>query len=428
MSWLAFFCCFFAWFGIAPLMTVIREELHLTDSQVGWCIIASVSMTAIARVLIGWLCDRIGPRLAYSWLLLVGGVLAIAIAFSYDFKSFLIFRLLLGGIGASFVVTQYHTSMMFAPNVVGTANATSAGWGNLGGGVSQFAMPLMFSMFIGVFGFSAAVGWRASMMVAGLLCMLVAVGYFFFTQDTAEGNFRDLRLKGKIARTEDANAAFWRTCRDPRVWTLAMVYGACFGVELTFHNVAAIYFSDSFGLGLVAAGLAASLFGLMNLFGRTLGGLAGDWLGSAWGLRGRVTWLFVVLLCEGIALMLFSQMRTLPFAIGTLVIFALFVEMASGATYSVVPFLNRDSLGATAGIVGAGGNVGAVLAGFLFGGLMEWSTAFLLLGAAVVCCSLLTLSIRFSADSERDARRELKWVAWQQHQEQQQARPSLESG
>jgi len=30
MSWFAFFLCFFAWFGIAPLMSIVREEMHLT--------------------------------------------------------------------------------------------------------------------------------------------------------------------------------------------------------------------------------------------------------------------------------------------------------------------------------------------------------------------------------------------------------------
>ena len=161
MTWFAFFLCFFAWFGIAPLMKVVREELSLTPSQVGWSIIASVAITVIARLVIGWLCDRIGPRLTYTWLLVLGSLPVMGIGLAQNFETFLIFRLLIGVIGASFVVTQYHTSVMFAPNVVGTANATSAGWGNLGGGVTQFAMPALFGLFVGVLGFSGYVGWRA---------------------------------------------------------------------------------------------------------------------------------------------------------------------------------------------------------------------------------------------------------------------------
>ena len=63
--------------------------------------------------------------------------MTIGLANSYE--SFLLFRLAIGIVGASFVITQYHTSVMFAPNVVGTANATTAVWGNLGGGVTQMA-------------------------------------------------------------------------------------------------------------------------------------------------------------------------------------------------------------------------------------------------------------------------------------------------
>src|SRR5690606_23292198 len=45
MSWFAFFLCFFAWFGIAPLMKEVREEMSLTKDQIGWCIIGSVAIT-----------------------------------------------------------------------------------------------------------------------------------------------------------------------------------------------------------------------------------------------------------------------------------------------------------------------------------------------------------------------------------------------
>ena len=56
-------------------------------------------------------------------------------------------------------------------------------------------------------------------------------------------------------------------------WLMFAQYAACFGVELTVNNVAAGYFSDEFGLSTSKAGVVASLFGLMNLFARSLGGI-----------------------------------------------------------------------------------------------------------------------------------------------------------
>ncbi|MDQ3844687.1 MAG: MFS transporter, partial [Bacteroidota bacterium] len=74
ITWLTFFVCFFGWFGIAPLMPTIREDLGLTKPQVGNTIIAAVSATIIARLVIGRLCDTWGPRKTYTALLLIGAV------------------------------------------------------------------------------------------------------------------------------------------------------------------------------------------------------------------------------------------------------------------------------------------------------------------------------------------------------------------
>ncbi|HYI78722.1 MAG TPA: MFS transporter, partial [Chryseolinea sp.] len=145
ITWITFFVCFFGWFGIAPLMPVVREDLGLTKQQIGNIIIASVAITIFARLFFGWLCDKIGPRISYTILLLIGSLPVMFIGFSTSYESFLLFRLAIGVIGASFVITQYHTSVMFAPNVVGTANATTAGWGNMGGGVTLMVMPLVFA-------------------------------------------------------------------------------------------------------------------------------------------------------------------------------------------------------------------------------------------------------------------------------------------
>ncbi len=408
MSWFAFFLCFFAWFGIAPLMAVVREELSLTKEQIGNTIIASVAITIFARLIIGWLCDRIGPRLSYTGLLLIGSIPVMAIGLAHTYETFLLFRLGIGVIGASFVITQYHTSVMFAPNCVGTANATSAGWGNLGGGVTQMVMPLVFGGFI-YLGFADASAWRWSMFVAGAVCFVTGIAYYFFTTDLPDGNFKELRATGELDIKEKKAHSFWLAAKDYRVWALFVVYAACFGIELTINNIAAIYYMDYFDLGLKTAGLVAGLFGLMNIFARTLGGFISDKFVQKGGLRGRVKWLFIALLIEGIALVFFSQMKVIALAIPAMILFSLFVQMSEGATYSIVPFINKKALGSVAGIVGAGGNMGAVCAAFLFRTeSLSYPQALLILGGLVACCAFFTFLVRFSPADEAAAAAEFK--------------------
>src|SRR6478736_6857984 len=176
ITWLTFFVCFFGWFGIAPLMPIVREDLGLTKGQIGNIIIASVAITVFARLLFGWLCDKIGPRISYTGLLLIGSLPVMFIGLSHSYEAFLLFRLAIGVIGASFVITQYHTSVMFAPNVVGTANATVAGWGNLGGGITQMVMPLIFAAFVGL-GYASSMAWRYSMIIPGFALFVMAFVY-----------------------------------------------------------------------------------------------------------------------------------------------------------------------------------------------------------------------------------------------------------
>ena len=407
MTWIAFFLCFFGWFGIAPLMPIIRDELHLTKEQVGNSAIAAVAITILVRILMGWLCDRIGPRRAYAWLLVLGSLPVMGVGLSHSYTSFLVSRLAIGAIGASFVITSYHTSVMFAPNVVGAANATTAGWGNLGGGVTQFAMPLLFSAFMSL-GAGSWWSWRLAMLVAGVALCSTGVAYYFLTQDTPDGDFKKLRAEGAMDREDRSPGAFWKVCRDPRVWALAMLYAASFGIELTIDNFAALYFTDYFSLSLKMAGVVASSFGMMNLFARALGGIVSDRCNRRWGLRGRALLLSGTIGAEGLAMMLFSRMHTLPLAIATMMFTGLFVKMSNGANYAVVPFLNKRAIGAVAGIVGAGGNAGAVLAGFLFKmPNLTYPQAFMIIGGVILIFSVFAFVVRFSETDELAAKQEI---------------------
>ncbi len=95
---------------------------------------------------------------------------------------------------------------------------------------------------------------------------------------------------------------------------------------------------------------------------------------------------------EGIGIMIFSSMDVLFWAIVTMLIFALFLKMSNGATYAVVPFINKKAMGAVAGIVGAGRNVGAVLAGFLFtSNDISYRESLFTIGIAVTVVSVISL-------------------------------------
>ena len=404
MTWMAFFLAFFGWFGIAPMMAIVRDDLGLTKTQVGNTVIASVLATIVARIVIGWLCDRIGPRRAYAGLLAIGSIPVMTIGLANSYETFLLFRLSIGVIGAAFVITQYHTSAMFAPNVVGTANATTAGWGNLGGGVTQMVMPLVLALIVG-FGASEFLGWRLAMVAPGVALLLMGVAYWKLTQDAPLDQSQKQMSNEPLPPYQKSESAFLSAAKDHRVWALFLIYGACFGIELTMNNIAALYFHDRFGLSVTMAGVTAGLFGLTNLFARTLGGVFGDRAGKLFGLKGRTMFLGGALLLEGVALIAFSQMSLLPMAILGMLVFSLFVQMSEGATYSIVPFINKRALGAVAGIVGAGGNAGAVAAGFLFR-MESLSTelALLGLGMAVVVVSGAVMLVRFSPETEAEER------------------------
>lgn len=408
VTWFAFFLCFFGWFGIVPMMkgdNGVIATLGLSPAQVGNSVIAAVSLTIIARLIIGPMCTRFGSRKVYTFLLVLGSLPVMGIGLAQTPTQFILARVLIGTIGAAFVITQYHTSVMFAPNVVGAANATTAGWGNLGGGVTQAVMPLLLAATLTFV--PAAMGWRVAMVVPGLAMLITAAAYWFLTQDAPEGNYAELRARGEMPPASAARGTFMEAIKDSRVIALFFIYAACFGIELTINGTAALYFFNRFDLNLATAGLVAGLFGLMNIFARSMGGLFSDFINRGGGLRGRVQFLFICLLLEGVALVLFANMGVLALAIPALIIFSLFVQMSEGATFAIVPYVNKRAMGAVAGIVGAGGNFGAMLAGFLFRREADmFGQSYMILGILVVVCAFMAFMVRFSESEEKAAAEE----------------------
>jgi MFS transporter, NNP family, nitrate/nitrite transporter len=417
ITWLTFFFCFFAWFGMASLMPIAKEQLGLTKDQLGNIQIASVSATIIARLLIGRFVDKFGPRIVYTWLLVICSVPVLFIGLAQSYESFLFFRLAIGVIGASFVITQFHTSVMFAPSIKGTANATAGGFGNAGAGLANIIMPLIAAGFVGLGVCTKADSWRFAMIIPGVLLLVFAYLYLKYTKDLPNGNYQELGIT-----EQNKENTFMIAVKDYRTWVLTVAYAACFGVEITIDNFAPIYFTDTFGASIKTAGLCAGIFGMINIFARPLGGIVADKIGKVYGFSGKNLMLALLLILEGIGIIFFSLTDQLGVAIFLMFLFGMSLKMANGATYSLVPFVNPKAVGSVAGIVGAGGNIGAMLIAFLFKAkalkmtkdvidetgvaktkdLIDYTNAFYILGIIILITGVVVLAVKFTTNQAKE--------------------------
>jgi NNP family nitrate/nitrite transporter-like MFS transporter len=252
-------------------------------------------------------------------------------------------------------------------------------------------MPLIFAAIVG-FGYTNAEAWRYAMIVPGVMMLIAAFLYFRYTKDTPAGNYDEIDREVKAKSKTD-----YSVLKDWRIWALALAYAVCFGMEITFDNIAALHFVQEFNLSQSSAGFWAGVFGFMNIFARALGGIFADRVGKKYGMRGKGLLLASVLLLEGAGLILFAQAGSFTMAIISMISFALFLKMANGATYAITPFINEKNVGLVSGVVGAGGNVGGMLFGFLFKSKsITYVDAFGYIGMIVIAVSLLVLVTRFS--------------------------------
>uniref|UniRef100_A0A7S1YPY5 Nitrate/nitrite transporter n=1 Tax=Ditylum brightwellii TaxID=49249 RepID=A0A7S1YPY5_9STRA len=391
-SWWCFFIAFFIWFSITPLLSEIAITLDLDKQQIWTSSITGVAGTIFMRFLLGPQCDKYGARVLFTIVLCVASIPTACTGLIQNAAGLAVLRLFIGIAGGSFVMCQYWSSRMFTKEVVGTANALVGGWGNLGGGVTQIVMgTLLFPLF--KTGMSAERAWRTVCIVPAVVAFFTGVAVQFVSDDSPKGNYKDLKKHGNMPEVSAA-ASFRSGAFNFNTWILFMQYGCSFGVELTMNNAAALYFRQEFNQTTEAAAAIASIFGWMNLFARGIGGYSSDKMNAKMGMRGRIIVQTVLLSCEGAMVLIFANTSNLAGAIVVMIVFSIFVQAAEGSTYGIVPYVNPSCTGSIAGIVGAGGNAGAVGFGLAFRQLESYKDAFIVMGCVILISAFLSLLIR----------------------------------
>ena len=447
LTWVAFFLTFVVWFNLAPFKSTIGKQLGLTEAQLAVLLICNVALTIPARIIVGALVDRYGPRRVYTWLLVAASVPCVGCALANEFWQLVVCRLLVSCVGAGFVVGIRLVGEWFDAGEIGLAEGIYGGLGNFGMAAATFALPLVAGLFGG------ASGWRWAMALSGVACVVYAVIFNRFAQDVPRGReFRKPKAKGALevcTRGDLLSLVFMQVplvaCLAVLVWRLEKVgllsatagyaiyvalaavlvwhvrkiiranaaaarsddsvpaderysfaqvailclcYAVTFGGELAVESMLPAYFEKMFGVSVAVAGAMGAGFAVASLVARPLGGLLGDRIG-------RRPIMIVSLAGSTLgfaAIALIDAHWPLWAAMAVVIAAGFFLMAGNGANFCIAPLIRKPLTGQIAGLIGAYGNVGSVM--FLFilsiGGVGPFFLSMVVTSlAAFACCFLI---------------------------------------
>lgn len=413
MTWFAFFLTFVVWFNHAPLMGSIREVFGLSDQQIKTLFILNVALTIPARIIIGMLVDRFGPRNVYSSLMFLSSFICFFFAFADSFEMLAVARFMLGFVGAGFVIGIRMISEWFPAKQVGLAEGIYGGWGNFGSAAAAMTLPTVALLYGG------DDGWRYAIAISGITILIYSIIYYLTVTDTPEGStYFKPNKTGGLEVTSKGDFYLYLVMNIPlyaalsilawklstlgllsisianiiyialfsiylyqcfhiyrlnknvfseavpkmhryqfkQVAILDLAYLVTFGSELAVVSMLPLFFQDTFEISAVQAGLLASGFAFMNLLARPSGGLLSDKIG-----RKKTLLITLFGLAIGYFFMsLIDSSWSLSLAVLTIMTCSFFVQSGEGAVFAMVPLVQRRLTGQIAGMVGAYGNVGAV--------------------------------------------------------------------
>jgi NNP family nitrate/nitrite transporter-like MFS transporter len=438
LTWIAFFISFFVWFNHAPLMASIQATFGLSTQEVKALLIMNVALTIPARIIIGMLVDKFGPRITYSSLLFISSFICFFFALAESYQMLMATRFALGFVGAGFVIGIRMIGEWFPAKSVGIAEGIYGGWGNFGSAAAALSLPTVALMYGG------DDGWRYAIATTGAVALVYSFVFYKLTRNTPQGStYFKPKKTGAMEVTSKNDFYFYLLMNIPmyaalavltwklgpgnlgiideffsviiyiilislyayqtaQVWRinehvfreqvpeihryqfknvaiLNLAYFVTFGSELAVVSMLPLFFKDTFDLSIVEAGLLASGFAFMNLVARPGGGFFSDRFG-----RKKSLTILIGGLAAGYYLMShIDPSWSLPLAVVTTMACSFFVQAGEGAVFAIVPLVKRRMTGQIAGMTGAYGNVGAVAFLTVYS-FVDPSTFFLVIACAAI--------------------------------------------
>ena len=414
LTWIAFFVTFLVWFNHAPLLLAIQASFGLTEQQVKTLLILNVALTIPARIIVGMLVDSFGPRNIYSILLVITAFLCWFFALATSFEMLALARFLLGFAGAGFVIGIRMISEWFPARQMGLAEGVYKGMGNIGSAAAAISLPTI-ALVIG-----GDDGWRYATAITGFIAFVYAFIYYFSVTDTPAGStyFKPNKSGGlevtskkdfilyllvnipmygalallswKVASLGMISSTtlyiidaillviFALQCRKiyslnvhifskpvdklqqykfKQVLILSIAYAVTFGSELAVVSMLPMFFQSTFAVPVALAGVFGACFAMVDIASCPSGG----WISDKFGRKKSLVVLLIGAAIGFFVLSLITSSWPIALAVAAMMCCSFFLGSAAGCVFAVVPLIRRSLTGQIAGIVGAYGNIGAVI-------------------------------------------------------------------
>ncbi|MFV1983028.1 MAG: MFS transporter, partial [Thiohalomonadales bacterium] len=454
-TWFAFFVTFLVWFNHAPLLTVIQETMGLSDQQIKTLLILNVALTIPARIVTGMLVDVYGPRKTYTAMLLATAALGFFFASATSFEVLALARFLMGFVGAGFVIGIRMISEWYPAKQLGLAEGIYKGMGNVGSAVAAITLPTLALLFGG------DDGWRYAMAVTAVIALIYAGVYYFSVTDTPVGStyFKPNKSGGlEVTSTRDfffyllmnipmygamavitwkvsllgllseftANVIYaalvglyvfqakqiYKVNKEifhtpvqeimkynfKQVAILSIAYAVTFGSELAVVSMLPLFFKDTFLIPAALAGIFGASFAVIDVLSCPSGG----WISDKFG---RKKSLVVLLSGASVGFFAMSQITgdwPIAFAVIVIMVGSFFLGSAAGCVFALVPLIRRRLTGQIAGMVGAYGNIGAVIFLTVFS-FVSPSIFFITIACGIAFAAVVSLFL----DEPKDAMAEI---------------------
>ncbi len=372
---LAILClmCFISYIdrvNIAVAGQLIRSELHLTPTQLGFVFAAFAYPYAAMQIYGGWLSDKFGPRRILALLSVIWAVATILTGLSWGLSTLVLCRLFVGiGEGGAFPTATRAFTFWMPVRERGFAQGITHSFARLGGAVTP---PIV--LFI-----VAAYGWRESFIVLGVVSLLWTVLWlWYYTNSPTEhprvtaAELEEIGIKTRSVKDAGRDKTPWKEMIS-KMWLVTLV-DFCYGWSLwVFLTWLPSYLSEARGFKLSQMAIMTMLPLLAGVVGDTLGGVVSDRIYSRTGnLRLARRSLLVVGLLGALVFILPAVITRSPVAaVGYLALAFFFLECTNAVLWSLPLDIAARYAGTAGGMMNTGFGIAGMISPVVFGFLIQ---------------------------------------------------------